>query len=105
MSSGQLSQANDTPRWQTLWQAAARHRRSMAYLVAAAIILMAAAACTTINVRDSVLDSFQLRLLVAFLSCVAGSNILTALNVRHERWHVVTWTAVIGGWFLLLFLT
>lgn len=101
MSAGQLSQANDTPRRQTLWQAAARHRRLLACLVAAAIILMAAAACTTINVRDS----FQLRLLVVFLSCVSGSNLLAALNVRHERWYDLIWTAIMGGWFLLLFLT
>jgi len=105
MSSVQLSDANETLRWKTLWNMVARCRRSIASLFAAAIVLMAAALCTTINVRDSILDSFQLRLLVAFLACVAASNILSALNVRYDRWHVVTWAAVIGGWFFVLFLT
>ncbi|WP_182868443.1 hypothetical protein [Stieleria mannarensis] len=79
----------------SVWQTARRHRVSVACVLSAAIMLVAAIACTTIQTRDSVFDPFSLQVLVSLLSCTAASNLLIAFGMRHERFHFLTWGAVV----------
>lgn len=88
-----------------VWHAIAQRRASIAWLASAGIVTVAAFACTTIQIRDSIFDATQLRLLIAALSSIATSNVLLAMNNHKERWHLASWVTVTAVWYLILALT